>query len=245
VDQQPVDLSASILAILQAIGAILGAVVALCSVLAPVFPSWKNVSSKVTPVLERLAGVVHTVEGFRLSIPFTRYVFKGKLPPISLLVLALLAVPRISWAEPTASDAVVDLPARSIRSTWSVPAQLVYNAPDPYRALAIDSDGKLRVALVDTAPSAPADVKAQPSAPTATNEPAPAPPKLSTPLEFGSCVLSQLPGVAVQCAVSGTYKGPTLDTRTFWTILGGTVGNSLLTVGGILTLKLWPPDTNP
>lgn len=208
-DQQPIDLSASILAILQAIAAILGALAALGTVLAPIFPSFKNLDSKLRPAMERLGAINRSVEGFHLSIPFTRIVFKGKQPPAALLLLVLLLAPALVYADP----------------------------PNPYRAMAPDTDGQIRVALVD---NVPADTKAHPSEPTATNEtPAPAK-KIPTIAEVAACTLSSIPGVVTDCIIGGNYKGAAVDSRVFWTTLGVGAGNSLLAIGGFLAAHYWP-----
>jgi len=106
--------------------------------------------------------------------------------------------------------------------------------------MATDADGQIRVALVDNAPTAPADTKAHPSEPTATVEPAPAPRKIPTVAEVAACTLSAIPGVVTDCIIGGNYKGAAVDSRVFWTTLGVGAGNSLLAIGAFLAAHYLP-----
>jgi hypothetical protein len=91
----------------------------------------------------------------------------------------------------------------------------------------------MRVALVDNAPTAPADVKAQPA-------PTPEPKKLPTMAEVAACTLSAIPGVVTDCIIGGSYKGPAVDSRVFWTTLGVGAGNSILAIGAFLAAHYIP-----
>lgn len=96
---QEVDASTPLLAALQAIAAILGAIAAIATVLAPIFPSFKNLDSKLRPAVERVGALIRTAEGLRLSVPFTRIVFKGKPPVPPAVLLLVLLVPSVSLAD--------------------------------------------------------------------------------------------------------------------------------------------------
>lgn len=204
------------------------------------YPKAGGVVTALRVVLDVLSVLTHKDSPGTLQLPLVQRskppegaleVDPPNLPPAVLLMagLSLLAAWPAHAGEPQPLKGEIVLSRDRGQGTWRVA---------DYRLLADATPAAVPAGAAEVRPLPPAAAEPEVSQPA----PEPRPPTIT---EILSCTaadaLTAIPSALSRCARNPTVAAP-IDSRVFWTVLGSSLGNVAMTVGGILLQPYLNPD---